>query len=52
MYENYKDEIKKIDFDDMLIRTYYLLKNNSETNDSNLIEAIENALKKYQYFNY
>ena len=30
MYENYKDEIKKIDFDDMLIRTYYLLKNNSD----------------------
>ena len=30
MYENYKDEIKKIDFDDMLIRTYYLLQNNQE----------------------
>lgn len=30
MYENYKDEIKRIDFDDMLIRTYYLLKNNYE----------------------
>ena len=30
MYENYKDEIKKIDFDDMLIRTYYLLQNNPE----------------------
>lgn len=28
-----------------------LLKNNSEINDSNLLEAIENALKKYQYFN-
>ena len=30
MYENYKEEIKKIDFDDMLIRTYYLLQNNQE----------------------
>ncbi|MDY2737298.1 ATP-dependent helicase [Intestinibacter sp.] len=30
MYENYKDEIKKIDFDDMLIRTYYLLQNNPD----------------------
>ncbi|MGM9536676.1 MAG: ATP-dependent helicase, partial [Intestinibacter sp.] len=30
MYENYKDEIKKIDFDDMLIRTYHLLQNNPD----------------------
>lgn len=30
MYENYKDEIKKIDFDDMLIRTYHLLQNNPQ----------------------
>lgn len=28
MYEDYKESIKKIDFDDMLIKTYYLLKNN------------------------
>lgn len=30
MYENYKEEIKRIDFDDMLIRTYYLLQNNPQ----------------------
>ena len=30
MYENYKEEIKKIDFDDMLIRTYHLLQNNPQ----------------------
>ena len=38
--------------EDLESRLDILLKNNSETNDSNLIEAIENALKKYQYFNY
>ena len=37
--------------EDLESRLDILLKNNSETNDSNLIEAIENALKKYQYFN-
>lgn len=30
MYENYKEEVKKIDFDDMLIRTYYMLLNNPQ----------------------
>ena len=38
--------------EDLESRLDILLKNNSEINDSNLIEAIENALKKYQYFNY
>lgn len=38
--------------EDLESRLDILLKNNSETNDSNLLEAIENALKKYQYFNY
>ena len=33
MYENYKEEIKKIDFDDMLIRTYHLLQNNPQALD-------------------
>ena len=37
--------------EDLESRLDILLKNNSEINDSNLIEAIENALKKYQYFN-
>ena len=37
--------------EDLESRLDILLKNNSETNDSSLIEAIENALKKYQYFN-
>lgn len=26
MYEGYKENVRKIDFDDMLIRTYYMLK--------------------------
>ena len=30
LYEEHKHQIKKIDFDDMLLRTYYLLKNNSK----------------------
>ena len=38
--------------EDLESRLDILLKNNSEINDSNLLEAIENALKKYQYFNY
>lgn len=37
--------------EDLESRLDILLKNNSETNDSNLLEAIEKALKKYQYFN-
>ena len=40
MYENYKDEIKKIDFDDMLIRTYYLLQNNPQ-----VLEIVRNVYK-------
>lgn len=33
MYEDYKAQMKKIDFDDMLIKTYYLLKNNQRILD-------------------
>ena len=33
MYEEYKEQIKKIDFDDMLIRTYYLLSQNKQALD-------------------
>ena len=33
-YEDYKSEINKIDFDDMLIKTYDLLKNNNNALDS------------------
>ncbi len=33
MYEEYKENINKIDFDDMLIKTYYLLKNNKRILD-------------------
>jgi DNA helicase II / ATP-dependent DNA helicase PcrA len=33
MYEDYKDSINKIDFDDMLIKTYKLLKNNKRVLD-------------------
>ena len=34
MYEDYKESIKKIDFDDMLIKTYQLLKSNKRALDS------------------
>ena len=30
MYEEYKEQVKKIDFDDMLLRTYYLLSENKQ----------------------
>ncbi|MEG1016142.1 MAG: ATP-dependent helicase, partial [Bacilli bacterium] len=33
MYEDYKESVKKIDFDDMLIKTYNLLKNNNRVLD-------------------
>lgn len=33
LYEEHKNTINKIDFDDMLIKTYYLLKNNKPTLD-------------------
>ncbi|EPZ60963.1 uvrD/REP helicase N-terminal domain protein [[Clostridium] sordellii ATCC 9714] len=33
MYEEYKESIKKIDFDDMLIKTYNLLKQNKQILD-------------------
>ena len=33
MYEEYKEQVKKIDFDDMLIKTYELLKNNKAALD-------------------
>ena len=41
LYEEYKQQIKKIDFDDMLLRTYYLLKNNSK--------ALETVRSVYRY---
>ena len=40
MYEDYKENIKKIDFDDMLIKTYNLLKNNK-----NVLERVRSAYK-------
>ena len=33
MYEEYKEQAKKIDFDDMLLRTYYLLSENKQALD-------------------
>ena len=33
MYEEYKEQVKKIDFDDMLLRTYYLLSQNKQALD-------------------
>ena len=33
MYEEHKNQANKIDFDDMLIKTYYLLKNNKQALD-------------------
>lgn len=41
LYEEHKHQIKKIDFDDMLLRTYYLLKNNSK--------ALETVRSVYRY---
>ena len=41
LYEEHKNQIKKIDFDDMLLRTYYLLKNNSK--------ALETVRSVYRY---
>ncbi len=41
MYETYKDEIQKIDFDDMLLRTYYLLNENKN--------ALEFVRQVYKY---
>ena len=41
LYEEHKQQIKKIDFDDMLLRTYYLLKNNSK--------ALETVRSVYRY---
>lgn len=40
MYEDYKESIKKIDFDDMLIKTYYLLQNNKR-----VLERVRNAYR-------
>ncbi|MEG2983187.1 MAG: ATP-dependent helicase [Peptostreptococcaceae bacterium] len=40
MYEEYKESIKKIDFDDMLIKTYNLLKDNSR-----VLERVRAAYK-------
>ncbi|SHH25210.1 ATP-dependent helicase [Tepidibacter thalassicus] len=41
MYENYKDDMKKIDFDDMLINTYNLLRENE-----NILNIIR---RRYKY---
>ncbi|MEJ8554017.1 ATP-dependent helicase [Tepidibacter sp. Z1-5] len=41
MYENYKSDMKKIDFDDMLIHTYNLLKD-----DDYILDLVR---KKYRY---
>ncbi len=40
LYEEHKNTINKIDFDDMLIKTYYLLKNNKPA-----LDRIRNAYK-------
>ncbi|MGL5327638.1 MAG: ATP-dependent helicase, partial [Peptostreptococcaceae bacterium] len=40
LYEGHKEQLKKIDFDDMLLRTYYLLKNNQPA-----LERVRNAYK-------
>ncbi|MGL5712717.1 MAG: ATP-dependent helicase [Paraclostridium sp.] len=40
MYEDYKAQMKKIDFDDMLIKTYYLLKDNK-----NALDRVRNVYK-------
>ncbi|WXR61364.1 ATP-dependent helicase [Peptostreptococcaceae bacterium AGR-M142] len=41
LYESYKSETKKIDFDDMLVDTYYSLKSNQ-----NILNSVQN---KYRY---
>ncbi len=41
MYEDYKESINKIDFDDMLVKTYYLLLENKE--------ALERVRSVYKY---
>ena len=41
MYEEYKEQVKKIDFDDMLLRTYYLLSQNKQ--------ALEMVRQVYKY---
>lgn len=40
LYEEYKGQINKIDFDDMLIKTYYLLQNNKT-----VLDAVRKAYK-------
>ena len=41
LYEEYKDQVKKIDFDDMLLRTYFLLRSNPK--------ALETVRSVYRY---
>ncbi|MEF9990955.1 MAG: ATP-dependent helicase [Romboutsia sp.] len=41
LYETQKEQVNKIDFDDMLIKTYYLLKNNNQ--------ALERVRSVYKY---
>ena len=40
MYEEYKEQIRKIDFDDMLIKTYHLLSTNKQA-----LELVRNVYK-------
>ena len=41
LYEEYKEQVKKIDFDDMLLRTYFLLRSNPR--------ALETVRSVYRY---
>ena len=41
MYEQYKEDANKIDFDDMLVKTYYLLRDNKQ--------ALEKVRQVYRY---
>ena len=52
-YEEYKQQMNKIDFDDMLIKTYELLKNNKIENysSSDAFEIIDNN-DNLRYNNY
>ncbi|MEG1408648.1 MAG: ATP-dependent helicase [Terrisporobacter sp.] len=40
MYEEYKEQVKRIDFDDMLLRTYHLLNSNKQA-----LEMVRNVYK-------
>ena len=40
MYDEYKEQVRKIDFDDMLLRTYELLSTNKQA-----LEMVRNVYK-------